>query len=435
MEWWLVLSIFLGLLLFGFATGLPVAFVFITINLFALYLWGGGVEALAVLVHSSFGALVSFTLVPIPLFILMGDVLGHSGIIRLLLGAFELWMGRIPGRLSVIVVAAGALFGALSGSALGIAGMMARTIVPEMRRGGYSTEMTLGPVMGGSMLALIIPPTAIGIVLAAVAKISVAQFLMALFVPGLLTAACYVVYVVIRAKLQPQLAPAYVPEQISYKERAKSLYHILPVGFLIFLVTGVIFFGMATPSEAAALGALGSFIVATVYRRLTWETVKKSLIGTVQLTSSVLMIFIGSAAFSQLLALTGGTAGLVNLATRLTEYPLFVLVATQLILLILGMFIDQISMIMISIPIYMPIITVLGFDPVWFCVMVLVNLGIGLMSPPFGLILFVIKAGVPDVSIREIWAAAIPFCICTLVALGLIMAFPILAQWLPGLMR
>jgi tripartite ATP-independent transporter DctM subunit len=436
MEWPWILSLMVGLLFIGFASGMPVAFVFMVLSIFGVYVWYGGLEALAILTHSAFGKLTSFVLVPVPLFILMGDVLAYTGIIRLLLDAIDKWIGRIPARLSFIAVAAGTLFGALSGSSLGVTGMMTTVLVPEMKRRNYSTELSLGPVVAGGTLAIVIPPTSIGIVLAAVAKVSIAEFLLSLFIPGVVTAACYAAYVLIRATLQPHLTPSAFQngEHISHKERLKTLQYILPVGVIIFLVTGVIFLGVATASEAAALGALGSFILAAAYRRLTFEATRKALFGTVRLTSATFIIYIGSAAFSELLAFTGATAGLVNLASKLIEHPIPVLVAMQLIIVILGCLIDEVSIIMISIPIYMPIIGVFGFDPIWFCAVTLVNLSLGLMSPPFGLCLFVMKACLPDVSMREIWTSVIPFCLCNLVSIAILMTFPKISLWLPSLM-
>lgn len=436
MEWWGILLLLLVLLLIGFASGMPVAFVFIGISILGVYVWYGGIDALGILTHSAFGTLTSFVLVPVPLFIFMGDLLAYTGIIGLLLDAIDKWVGRVPARLSFVAVAAGTLFGALSGSSIGVTGMMATTLVPEMNRRGYSTELSLGPICAGGTLAIVVPPTSIGIVLAAVAKISIAEFLLSLFIPGMLTGACYAAYVIVRAKLQPHLAPSpfQTGEFISRRERLKTLHHILPVGIIIFLVTGVIFLGIATATEAAALGVLGSAIIAAAYGRLTFEAVKKALWGTVRLTAATFFIYMGSASFSQLLAYTGATAGLVNLASKLIEHPIPVLVVMQLIVFILGMFIDQVSIIMISIPIYMPIISVFGFDPIWFCAVTLVNLSVGLMSPPFGLCLFVMKAALPDVSMRQIWTSVIPFCLVSLMAIALLMVFPKISLWLPSLM-
>jgi tripartite ATP-independent transporter DctM subunit len=422
-EWFDIFLLLLALLLIGFASGMPVGFVFMGISIFGVYVWYGGVEALGTLIHSAFGTLTSFVLVPVPLFILMGELLARTGIIGLLLDAIDKWVGRIPARLSFVAVAAGTLFGALSGSSVGVTGMMSTTLVPEMKRRGYSAELSLGPVCAGGTLAIVVPPTSIGIVLAAIAKISIGEFLLSVFIPGVLTGACYAAYVLARAKLQPHLAPPALRtgEYISRRERLKTLRHILPVGIIVFLVTGVIFLGVATATEAGALGVLGSAIIAAAYRRLTLEATKKALFGTVRLTAATFIIYMGSASFSQLLAYTGATAGLVNLASKLIEHPIPVLLVMQLIVLILGMFIDQVSTIMISIPIYLPIISVFGFDPIWFCAVTLVNLSIGLMSPPFGLCLFVMKAALPDVSMRKIWASVIPFCLVSLLAVALLM--------------
>lgn len=429
-----MLSIFLGLLFAGFASGIPVAFAFIGVNLLAISIWGGGVEALAVPVFSALSMLTTFTLVPVPLFILMGEVLFHSGVVRLIIDSLDIWIGRLPGRLSLVAVSAGTLFGALSGSALGIVAVLGETLVPEMRRAGYSKEMSFGPIMGSGGLAMIIPPTALGVLLGALAEVSIARLLIACIVPGLLLAASYATYVGVRARLQPQLAPPYMEKPASLKERVLSLRHILPTGFIIFLVTGVIFLGMATPSEAAALGALGAFILAAAYRKLTPKVVWKALVGTVRVTVMIFMIVVGSVAFSEFLAYSGSTEGLIMLATKLPVSPLVVLIAMQIVLIILGMFIDEISMMMVSIPIYMPIINAFGFDPIWFCILVLINFEIGLLSPPFGLSLFIIKGMVPDATMGEIISSAIPFCLCDMLVMALIIAFPAIALWLPRLM-
>jgi tripartite ATP-independent transporter DctM subunit len=304
-----------------------------------------------------------------------------------------------------------------------------------MRRRGYSKELSLGPILGSGGLAMIIPPSALAVLLGSLAQIPVGKLLISGILPGLILASLYVIYILLRAWIQPSLAPAYASSHISLGEKLFALATIVPMGVIIFLVVGVIFLGVATPSEAAATGVLGTFVLTAAYRRLTWGAIRKSVLETIQVTSMVFLIIMGSAAFSQILAFTGVSRGLVGFITNLTLSPLAVMVAMQLVLIFMGTFLEQISMMMISIPIFMPVVNVLGFDPVWFGIIMLLNLEMAGISPPFGLLLFVMKGVVPDASLADIYRAGVPFFLLGALAIALIISFPILATWLPGMMR
>lgn len=431
----MILLLLWGLLLLLFASGMPVAFSFITLNIVGIYFFMGGTMGYHLLVPSIFNTLTMFILVPIPLFILMGDVLCYSGVALIVVDALDNWIGRVPGRLSLSAVAAGAVFAAVSGVPMGTTAMLGSVFVPEMESRGYSKEMSIGPVLGGGGLALVIPPTAMGVILAVVAQISVARLLMAVIVPGLLLLALYIGYIILRATLQPHLAPSYSGKEIPFSEKILSLRHVLPMAIIIFLVTGVIFLGVASPTEASALGALGSVFLVVVYRKLSLVTMKQTLTGTVRITVMVLMIIAGSITFSQLLANTGSTKALVSVATTLSAPPILMVILMQLIILLLGCFMDLMSITMITMPIMIPIINKLGFDPVWFCSMTLINLGIGAITPPLGLLLFTIKGVVPGATMGDVIRSAVPFVFLGVVAIALVMAFPAIALWLPELMR
>lgn len=436
MEWYFALLIMLGLLLVLFFSGLPVAFAFMTLNFIAIYLWMGGTTGFMMVIPSAFQMLNNFILVPIALFIIMGMIIFHSGAGWLVIDALDRWIGRIPGRLSVLSVAAGTAFAAVSGVPMGTTAMLGSVFVPEMRRRGYSKTMSLGPVLGGGGLALIIPPSAMAVVLGGLAKVSIGHLLIACIIPGLVLSTLYIAYILFQAIRHPDQAPKYEGKRFSFVEKIASLPYIIPLLGVVFLVTGVIFLGVATPTEAAATGALASFILVAAYRKLSWRALTKTLTSSVQVTVMVMMIIIGSTAFSQILAYTGSTHALAQFATELALPPILIVVAMQVVILILGCFMDLISITMITIPIFMPIVNTLGFNPIWFCTMMLINLGAATLSPPFGMLLFTIKGvAPPDVTMIDIIRSALPYFVMGLVTIGLLMAFPQFALWLPGLMK
>jgi len=437
MEWWVILLLFIGLLLLLLATGMPVAFAFLLINIFGAIVFLGGSIGLRQIVLSIFSALTSFTLAPVPLFVFMGEILFHSGMAIRTLDALDKWMGRIPGRLSLLTVAGGTIFSNLSGSTMANTAMLGSLLVPEMTRRGYSKTMTLGPILGTGGIAMIIPPSALAIILGTLARMSIGGLLMAGIIPGLIMAALYGLYIFTRCTVNPSLAPPYLVASVPLSEKIEDLLkYVVPLTSIVFLVVGLIFLGIATPTEAAAMGSVGSLALAAVYRALNFQIIRKALEGALQVTVMTFMIIAGSIAFSQILAFTGGTRGMVEFVVDLPLPPLLLLVAMQMILVVLGAFMDQISMMMISIPMFMPIVHALGFDPLWFGILMLINLEIAFTTPPFGLLLFVMKGVAPqDTTMGEIYSAALPFIICDLVAMALIMIFPNLAIWIPGLMK
>jgi len=401
----------------------------------AFFLWGGeaGLEQFIVSIRSS---VTSFTILPLPLFILMGEVMFHSGIAPLMIDTLDKWVGRLPGRLAFMAVGAGTLFSILTGSSMSSVAMLGSTLVPETEKRGYKKSMSLGPILGSGGLAMMIPPSGLAVLLAALAEVSVGKLLIAIIFPGLLMAILYATYIIVRCYLQPSIAPPYevLPTPLKVKLKASAQY-ILPIGFIVFLVVGLIFLGVATPTEAAATGTLGMFILAAMYRRLNWEVVKKSFSGAIEMTGMTLLIIAGAKAYGQIVAHSGAAAGLVELATILPLAPIIILIVMQVVLLILGMFMSVVAVMMITTPIFMPVVYALGFDPVWFVVIFLLNMEMGQTTPPFGLSLFVMKGvAPPDTTMGDIYRAAMPFLYCDLIAMALIIAFPAVALWLPGLM-
>ena len=437
MEWWIYLLFFFGGLMILLLIGLPVAFAFTLVNIVGVYVfWGGGI-GLNQLILSIDSSVSTFALVPVPMFILMGAVMFHSGVAYKMIDVLDEWLGRIAGRLSLLAVGAGALFATLTGVAMGSVAMLGSTLAPDMQRRGYSKSMSFGPILASGSLAIMIPPTALGVILASLGKISVGKLLVGIILPGFLLAGVYALYIVVRCTLKPSLAPAYDVSPTPMGRRIGNTFrYVVPLVSVIFVVIGTIFFGVATPTEAAAVGALLCFLLAMAYGKLTWEVIKKAVGTTASISVMVLIILTGSAAFSQVLAFTGVTSGITNLAVGLPVHPIVILILMQIVLLFLGMFIEQTSIVLVTIPIYMPIVNSLGWDPVWFGAIMLLNLELATISPPFGLSLFVMKGiAPPDTSMGDIYRAAIPFVGLNLVVMALMIIFPAIVLWLPSLMK
>jgi len=293
--------------------------------------------------------------------------------------------------------------------------------------------MSVGPIVGVGGLAMLIPPSSLAVVLASIAKISVGDILVAGVFPGLILAALYAVYIVGRCWLDPTLAPAYEVERVTWGKRVIAFaVHGLPLAFIIFMVLGLMLLGVATPTEAAASGVVATLLVVAAYRRFSWHMIRESLAGTVQVSVMIFLIIAASNTFSSLLAFSGATGGLVDLVTGMSLRPLLVLLAMQALVFLMGMFMETISIMMICLPIFMPIVKVLGFDPVWFGVLMLINFEMGLITPPFGMLLFVMKGVAPEETLEGICWAALPFILCEMVAMAALIAWPALALWLPA---
>ncbi|MFH1116169.1 MAG: TRAP transporter large permease [Pseudomonadota bacterium] len=436
MEWWTVLGMFIFGLIMLLLIGFPIAFAFLLVDVVGILYFMGpfGLHQMTLQVFSS---LATFALAPIPLFILMGELMFQSGIANKTIDVMDMWLGRLPGRLSLLAAAGGTLFAALSGSTLANTAMLGTVLLPEMRRRGYQTSMSIGPILGVGGLAMLIPPSSLAVVLASIGRISVSDMLVGGVVPGLILGILFCLYIVLRCWLNPSLAPHFEHERVGLRDKlAATIRYVVPLGFIIFMVLGIMLLGIATPTEAAASGATATLLVTAVFRRLNLSMLKAAVIGTLEITGMVFMIIAASNTFSSLLAFTGATSGLLATVQAVKLHPLLVLLGMQLIVLVMGTFMETISIMMICMPIFMPIVNTLGFDPVWFGIIMLINLETGLLTPPFGMLLFVMKGVAPnDVTIEEIGRAAFPFIVIYLFVIGLIVAFPPLALWLPSLMR
>ena len=436
MEWWLALLLLISGTVVLMFLGFPVGISFLMTDLVGTLIFMGGISGVNLLIQNLEESLTSFNLLTVPMFILMGEVMFHSKIALRAIDSLDYWIGRVPGRLSLLSVIAGTIFAATSGSTIANTSMLGSLLIPEMERRGYKKAMTIGPIMGSGALAMLIPPSILAVLLATLVEISVGAMLIAGILPGLVLASFYALYIIIRCWVQPEIAPPYdIPPIPLTKKVKETIFYVLPLGIIIFLVVGIIFIGMATPAEAAAMGAVGSTILSAIYGEMNWGVFKKCLFGTIKLTTAMFVIMMASIVFSQILAFSGASKGLIEAVVKLKMSPILVLISMQVVLVFLGCFMDNLSMAVIAVPIYMPLIRALGFNPLWVAAMTLINMDMGNLTPPFGLQLFVMKGMQPTTPMSDIIRSTFPFLLCETLTLIMIMIFPDIALYLPGLMR
>lgn len=435
MAWHESLLFLLSIVLVLMLIGAPVAFAFIGANLVGAWYFMGGNAGLTQVLNNGFGSLSSFGLVPIPLFLLMGELFFRTGLGMRMFNAIDQLMGRVPGRLSYVTVVGGTAFSTLSGSSMGSTALLGSLLVPEMERRGYKKYMSIGPILGTGGLAIIIPPSAIAVLLATLAKIDIGDVLIGGIVPGLVLATLYMFTIWLKTRLDPEAAPAYDVESVPLATKLKIFVRdVVPMLSVIVLIVIMMLTGFATPSESAAFGALGVLILAALFRGLSFEAFKLSVIGALKVTLMAYLIVFGSATFSQLLAFSGASNGLIQWAIGFDLPPLLMLAAMFGVLLLLGTFMEAISIMMITVPFFFPLAQSLGFDMVWFAIITLIALEVGFSTPPLGLNLFVMKGvAPPGTTMKEIYLASIPYIICSLVLVALMIMFPGIVTWLPYL--
>jgi tripartite ATP-independent transporter DctM subunit len=435
MEWYWSGLILIGTICALMALAVPVAFAFFAGSIVGALIVIGGDNGMRQLAANATTSVTSFALVPIPLFLLMGELFFHTGVAKLVFDAFDKLLGRVRGRLSYVTVAGGTVFAALSGSSMANTALLGSSMVPEMTNRGYKPKMALGPILGTGGLAIIIPPSALAVLLGSLAKVDIGRILIGGVVPGVTLALLYVVTIAFQLRIDPDAAPPYEIKQASLVEKIKAvLFGLVPMLIVIFMVISLMLLGIATPSEAAAFGVVGVLAIALIYRKLSVAALIRSVIGAIKTTAMVLLIIIGSSTFSEVLALSGATSGLVAWSSSLQLSPYVMLGTMILILLFLGCLMEQVSILMLTVPLFYPLVQSLGFDLVWFSVIVLLMLEVGLITPPFGLGLFVLHGVAPKgTSFDVIVRAGIPYIACTLFLVLLIIVFPPLALWLPSL--
>ena len=433
MSWeaaaWLMLGGSTVLLLLG----LPVAFSFFVINLVGAQLFLGGEAGLIQIVRNSVVSVASFSLTPIPLFVLMGEVLFHTGLAVKVIDGVERLIRQVPGRLAVVAVVAGTVFSAISGSTIATTAMLGSLMLPVMLSRGYHPTMATGPLMAIGAVDMLIPPSALTVLLGSLSGVSISKLLIGGVLPGLILSAAFIVYIVVRVKLKPSLAPTTGFTEYHGWEKLRPFFqYVVPLVSIFVVVVASMSAGWATPTESAAIGALFTMVLALAYRALSPGNLLKALRGTAAISGMILFIIVGATTFSQILSFSGASNGLVEIIAGLGLAPGAVIIAMMLLLVFLGLFVEQVSMMMITLPIYMPLVQKYGVDPVWFGVMFLICMQLGLLLPPHGLLLMTMKGvAPPEVRMVHIFQAVVPYITMSLLMLLLVFFVPAVAVWLP----
>jgi len=436
MSWQMAALLLLGgstVLLF---MGMPVAFSFIAINLIGAILFLGGDAGLAQLVRNSAASVTNFSLTPIPLFILMGEVLFHTGLAIKVIDGIERLIRQVPGRLAVVAVVAGTVFSAISGSTIATTAMLGSLMLPVMLARGYNPVMATGPIMAIGAVDMLIPPSALTVLLGSLSGISISKLLIGGVVPGLILSVAFVGYIVVRVRANPTLAPASPIEvRTGWARYDLLLRYVLPLVSIFVVVVGAMSGGFATPTESAALGAIATMGLAAAYRALSIAALAKALRGTVGISAMILFIILGATTFSQILSFSGATEGIVATVFAGNLSPFAILAGMMLLLIFLGVFVDQVSMMLITLPVFMPIVQKLDIDLVWFGVLYLICMQLGLLLPPHGLLLMTMRGvAPPTVTMGHIFRAVVPYIAMSLILLVLIIIFPAIATWLPAIL-
>ncbi|WP_336367624.1 TRAP transporter large permease [Marinobacter sp. C2H3] len=430
----LLTLLFFGSLLFFLLLGLPLAFVLGGVSIVFLYFtWG--FDSFYMVASQIWGTMESFTLVAIPLFVFMAMVLERTGVAKDLYRMMHLWFGGLRGGLALGTLAICAVFAAMVGISGAAVVAMGTIALPSMLERGYDRKLALGVINTGGGWGILIPPSILMILYALITGVSVGQMFAAGIMPGVLLMVLTAIYVLVRANLQPHLAPALPPEERgSWGDKFRALRAVLlPIGVVV-MVLGSIIGGITTPTEAAAMGVLGSLISAAVYRQLKWAILKEAAIRTFKLTGMIVWILFAAHAFSAAYQSMGAQALIESLMHGLPGGAWGIIIAMMVIVFLLAMVLDPVGIMLITLPVFMPIVKSLGFDPVWFGILFVINMEIGYMTPPFGFNLFYLKGVVPPgITMKDIYTSVIPFVLIEIVAIGIIMAFPEIALWLPHL--
>lgn len=436
------MSSYLALLMFPalmvlIIAGFPIAFSMILVATGFGIIQFGDVAAYQLLTKIEDTASNSI-LAAVPLFIFMGAMLERSGIAERLFEAIHMWTRRLPGGLGVGAIVMGTLFAASSGVVGATEAVIGMLAIPVMLKHHYSKSLISGTICASGSLGTAIPPSITVVVLGPVAGVSVGALFSGLLIPGFLMAVMFLIYIVGVAYLKPEMAPRVQEQEpdIAWGERLRiTLVALVPTMLLIFTVLGTILLGLATPTEAAACGALGAIILAAAYRNLKLPVVWSSAIKTVNISAMILLIVMGGSMFAGVFFASGGMATVQSLLMGTGLSPWMVLGLILLIAFIAGFVLDLISVVLIIIPVAMPIVRMLGFDEIWFCVAFLVVLQTSYLTPPLAPAIFYLRAITPpEVTLKHMYRGVVPFIVAQLLVLALILAFPSIALWLPGVM-
>lgn len=436
MEVWAVVMLLVAVVVL--LLGYPVAF---TLGAVAL-LFGGvflGLDFFALLPLRIWGVMTNFTLLAVPLFVFMGVILEKSGLAEELLITMGQLFGKLRGGMGVSIVIVGALLAATTGVVGATVVTMAVIALPVMLKHGYQPQLATGTIAAAGTLGQIIPPSIILVLLGDVIGVPVGRLFMGAFMPGMVLIVLFIIYVLVLAKLKPSYAPsldlASDNAEDSGELGAKVVKSLIPPLLLIIAVLGSIFFGIASPTESAAVGALGAIVLALAHKKLSLENLQQAMRGTTRMTSMVFLILIGATAFGLVFRGMGGDVLVKEIMTSLPGGEWGFLLVSMLLIFVLGFFLDFIEICFIVVPILAPIAEFLHVDLLWFAVLIAMNLQTSFLTPPFGFSLFYLKAAAPpDINMRHIYGGILPFVVIQVVALAVILAFPSVALWLPDLM-
>jgi len=426
----------LGLICLWMLVGLPVAFAFFLTNIAGSWIFLGGEVGIMSFVRGSMASISNFNLAPVPLFLVMGEILLRTGMAFRAIEAIDRLIRRVPGRLSVVAVTGGTVFSALSGSTIATTAMLGQSLLPDMLRRGYHPSMAMGPIMAIGGVDMLIPPSALTVLLATLAsavsrdKVSVTELLIAGTLPGLIMSVLFILWIVLRCWMRPDLAPTEAaPPPMTWWQRWRPFFvHVVPLSVIFVVVMGSMFAGLASPTDSAALGCLATVVLALLYRALSWTILLQSLKNTAIVTTMIFFIIAASTTFAQILAFSGATDGALAELAKLEMTPLIAVLLMVGVLLVLGCFMDQVSMMLLTFPFFMPLANALQLDLVWLGVILLISLQIGLLTPPFGLLLFVMKGvAPPHITMRQVWAAAFPYTVMVFAVLALVIFVPSVA--------
>ncbi|MEZ5652242.1 MAG: TRAP transporter large permease [Burkholderiaceae bacterium] len=417
------------------AARMPVGFAMMAVGVGGVsYLYGGNLgPIMGTLGIAPYSTALNFVFTTIPLFILMGNIAFRSGVSEEMYGTARSWLGHWRGGLANATIGACAIFAAASGSSVATAAAMGTITVPEMRRHGVNARLASGVVAAGGTLGILIPPSLGMLIYAMVTDQSMGRLLLAGIVPGLLLTVMFLLTVTLWARLRPGDAPP--APRMPWRQRWRSLSGVAGIGVLSLLVMGGIYGGFATPTEAAAVGAFGSFVIAAFKRRLTWQAVVASLDDTVRTTCMVFMIIIGAHVLNIFLATTQVPVAISEALNGLPLSRHAILALVLLMYLVLGCFLDVLAMIVLTVPIVFPALMALGFDPIWFGVVIVLIMEMALITPPVGMNVYVIKGIAPDIPLHVIFAGIWPFLVAQIATLVLLVLMPDIALWLPSAAR
>ena len=411
----------------------PLAFAMGLVGFAGIGLTRGWMPALASTAQVVYETGFAYTLSVIPLFILMGNFVARAGLAHELFQAAYAFIGHVRGGLAHATVAACAGFGAICGSSIATAATMSKVAYPSMRKLGYSDSLSTGVMAAGGTLGIMIPPSTIMVIYGIITETNIGKLFAAGVIPGLLTAAALMVTIAIVTARDPEHAPP--GERASWPERWKALRGIWGVVLLVVVVLGGIYGGFFTATEGAGFGAAGAFLFALLRGRLTWKSLLEVLVESARTTAMLFTLLIAATLFANFVNFTTLPGDLKDWITAQGLSPTMVIVAMMAIYVILGTVMEELTMVLLTIPLFFPIVTALGFDPLWFGVLIVLIVQIGLISPPVGMNLFVLNALLPGVGLGSIFRGCWPFVLAMVVMLGVLITFPQLSLWLPSLMR